>query len=64
MAGTGDKRGARRFGMAAMAALCLLTQTGCLVIAGYSSRGGWFLWPGGLGGLLLILLVLFVLLRR
>lgn len=50
--------------MAAMAALCLLTQTGCLVIAGYSSRGGWFLWPGGLGGLLLILLVLFVLLRR
>ena len=49
-------------------ALCALFCTvvcvglqGCLVI-GASSRGGFFLWPGGLG--LLALLALFVLLGR
>lgn len=34
---------------------------GCVVIGG-SSRGGFFLWPGGLG--LLFLIFLFVLLTR
>jgi len=37
--------------------------SGCLV-AGYSSRGGGFLWPGGLGLVVMILLVLFLMRRR
>lgn len=35
--------------------------TGCVAV-GYSSRGGWFMWPGGFG-LLLVLGILFWLLR-
>ncbi len=35
--------------------------SGCVVV-GYSSRGGFFVWPGGLG-LLLLLLLLWLLLR-
>jgi hypothetical protein len=43
--------------------LCLLTSSACVGI-GYSSRGGWFLWPGGLGLLLMIILVVFLMRRR
>ena len=44
--------------------LLAMTQTGCIVAGGgYGSRGGWFIWPGGLGGLLLILLLFFFLRR-
>ena len=39
-----------------------LPLVGC-VVAGVSSSGGAFIWPGGMG-LLVILLVLFLLLRR
>ncbi len=28
-------------------------------MAGYSSRGGGFIWPGGLGLLVLVLIVIF-----
>ncbi len=35
--------------------------SGCMVV-GYSSRGGAFVWPGGLG-LILLLLLLWLLLR-
>ena len=38
------------------------TQTACIAV-GYSSRGGWFLWPGGLGLLVVVLLVVFLLRR-
>jgi hypothetical protein len=47
-------------------ASCLLlatTLTGCLV-AGVSSNGGAFIWPGGLGLVVIILLVVFLLRRR
>lgn len=37
------------------------TLTGCLV-AGYSSGGGWFVWPGSI--VITLLLVLFFFLRR
>jgi hypothetical protein len=37
--------------------------SGCLV-AGYSSRGGGFIWPGGLGGLVLLALLFFFLRGR
>lgn len=41
----------------------LLLSSGCVVAGGYSSGRGWFIWPGGLG-ILLLVLVLFFLLRR
>lgn len=47
--------------MLAAAPLLALTLSGCLV-AGVSSRGGGFIWPGGLG-LLLMLALLFFFLR-
>lgn len=43
--------------------LACLPLSGCIAV-GYSSSGGWFLWPGGLGLLLLIAIVIFVLRRR
>lgn len=46
--------------VAALAACGLLT--GCIAV-GYSSSGGWFLWPGGIG-LLIVLVVVILLLRR
>ena len=42
----------------AASALC-----GCVVV-GASSRGGFFIWPGGLGLVVLILLVVLALRRR
>ena len=42
-------------------AVCL-PLSGCLMV-GYSSRGGGFIFPGGLG-LLVMLLVLYLLMRR
>jgi hypothetical protein len=41
----------------------VFTQTGCVVVGGYSSRGGWFFWPGGLAIAVLLLLFLFFLRR-
>ena len=43
--------------------LLLLTQTSCIV-GGYSNRGGWFLWPGGLLGVLILVAVVLFLARR
>ena len=37
--------------------------SGCLV-AGYSSRGGAFVWPGGLGLVLMLVLIYFLLRGR
>ncbi len=42
-----------------LAILVAVSQTGCVVV-GYSSRGGWFLWPGGFGLLLIVLLLWFL----
>lgn len=42
--------------------LAPLLSASC-VVAGRSSRGGWFVWPGGLT-LLVLLVILFLLLRR
>ena len=41
----------------------VLSLTGC-VIAGVSSGGGFFIWPGSIGLLVLILIAVFVLRRR
>ena len=49
----------------AIASVLLLASTGCIVVGGYSSDRGWFIWPGSIV-LILIGLLLFVLmfLRR
>jgi hypothetical protein len=41
----------------------LMLSSGCVVVGGYSSGRGWFIWPGTVG-LLLVALVLFLLFRR
>ncbi len=43
--------------------LISLSCTGCVAV-GYSSGGGWFVWPGGLGLLLVVGLVILLLRRR
>lgn len=43
--------------------LLLLFSSGCVVAGGYSSGRGWFIWPGSIG-ILLVIAVLFLLLRR
>jgi hypothetical protein len=43
--------------------LLLLFSSGCVVVGGYSSERGWFIWPGTIG-ILLVVAVLFLLLRR
>ena len=42
---------------------CMPTLTGCVAV-GYSSTGGWFIWPGGIGLLVLVLIIALVLRRR
>ena len=46
-----------------LAALTLCGGLNGCVVLGASSRGGFFMWPGGLG-LLLVVVVLVLLLRR
>ena len=42
--------------------LMLFSTSACIAV-GYSNRGGWFVWPGGLG-LLVLLIILVALMRR
>jgi hypothetical protein len=51
--------------LAVLFAACVATLglSGCLV-AGYSSGGGWFVWPGSLGLLVIVLVVVFLMRRR
>ncbi|MGB7922239.1 MAG: DUF3309 family protein [Pyrinomonadaceae bacterium] len=43
--------------------LLALSQLSCIA-GGYSSRTGWFFWPGGLGLLVIVAIVLLLLRRR
>ncbi len=54
---------ARWVAVLAIGPLTGMTLCGCLV-AGYSTGGGWFVWPGSFGILLVVLLVLFLLRRK
>jgi hypothetical protein len=40
----------------------LLVSPGCVVVAGYSSERGWFVWPGTI--VIFFVVVLLLLLRR
>ncbi|MEP7342540.1 MAG: hypothetical protein ABI977_32735 [Acidobacteriota bacterium] len=40
-----------------------LASSSCVGV-GYSSRGGWFVWPGGVGLLVVIIIVVLLLRRR
>jgi uncharacterized membrane protein YdcZ (DUF606 family) len=46
-----------------VAFLLALAQPAC-VVGGYSNRSGWFFWPGGLIGLLVVIAVIFLLAKR
>lgn len=52
----------KRLALLCSAMVACLPLSGCMV-AGYSSRGGGFFFPGGLG-LLVILVIAFLLFRR
>ena len=41
----------------------LMLTSGCVVVGGYSSERGWYLWPGTIV-IFLVFAVLFILLRR
>jgi len=45
-----------------IAAMAML-QTSCIVAGGYSSNGGWFIWPGSFA-FILVAAVLYMLFRR
>ena len=45
-----------------LAVVLAVSQSAC--VAGYSSRGGGFIWPGGIGLLVLIIVVVLLLRRR
>jgi uncharacterized membrane protein len=42
----------------------LLSSTGCLVVGGYSSDRGWFVWPGTFVILIVGVLLLLLFRRR
>jgi hypothetical protein len=41
-----------------------VTQSACVMVGGYSSDGGWYIWPGSFVSVLVVALVVFFLLRR
>lgn len=55
-------RNAARLPIALLSLLLAPALSGCLV-AGYRTGGGWFVWPGSFG-FLIVLLLLFLFLRR
>jgi hypothetical protein len=50
-------------GVLVLALVACSTMTGCLVM-GASSRGGFFIWPGSIGFLVLLLVIFLVMRRR
>jgi hypothetical protein len=48
----------------AIVSVLLLASAGCVVVGGYSSNRGWFIWPGSIVLILLGLLLFVLMLRR
>jgi uncharacterized membrane protein len=61
--GDGKRGGVMAIKRLLLLSFALLFQTSCIVV-GYTNRGGWFVWPGGLFGVLIIVAILFILSRR
>ncbi len=49
--------------VSALAFMLALSQPSCIVAGGYSSNGGWYLWPGSILSILVVVVV-FLLLRK
>ena len=47
-----------------LALVLSLAQTGCIVAGYRSGGGGWFVWPGGISLVLIVLVLLFLARRR
>jgi hypothetical protein len=47
-----------------LAVVLATLQTGCIVAGGYSSNGGWYIWPGSLVSIIVVIAVLFLLNKR
>jgi hypothetical protein len=45
-----------------LVALILMVTNGCVVVGGYSSGRGWFIWPGSIV-LIILLAILFLFFR-
>ena len=52
-----------KYVVSAIAVLLVSSQSACAVI-GYSGGGGWFVWPGGLGLIVLIIAIVLLVRRR
>ena len=52
-----------RLSTLSVASIATLGLSGCL-LAGYSSGGGWFIWPGSLGFLVVVLVIIILMRRR
>jgi len=50
--------------MSALALLLAMSQWSCVMVGGYSSEGGWWIWPGSLIGLALLVIVILYLIKR
>ena len=53
----------KRFAIATIGLLAACSTTGCIVV-GRSAGGSWFVWPGGLGFVVIVLLALWLFRRR
>ena len=51
-------------GKTAIVSLLLLSSTGCIVVGGYSSDRGWYIWPGSIVLILIGLLLFFLMFFR
>ena len=56
----------RRRGVAAalLALAAATSQAGCVFVGGYSSEGGWYVWPGSFLITAVLLVVLWLVARR
>lgn len=47
-----------------LALMLALSQLSCVMVGGYSNDGGWWIWPGSLVSVLVIIILVLFLRRR
>jgi hypothetical protein len=47
-----------------LALMLALSQSSCVMVGGYSNDGGWWIWPGSLVSVLVIIILVLFLRRR